>query len=657
MLLSLLQACVSPTHVENENREPAAISKVGGDDYEMETCGLSRNEKFKILKNGSDINRGGRTDASGCVKTTFRNGVVKPGDNLVIVINDKNQASETIPSGGSSGNGGGGNNGGHKPSPAPSPAPIQSLPSVDLGAVRDTAENNARCMANAVVEGYGRMERYRYNFQKGLRQGIYIYNWSNLGELRTTSDYIRGAQDGEARGSSEGLVQGRQAGASEGQSYGSSAARRSFSAAVDTGAAPNLDNTPPSPSYQGSRSAVPSPRTVEERIGALNGEVQSWLRSVDFAYDGWQWDPWGDYWSPAKLYSINNYDFELVRSWYRDDWAWNLWRQKSFSRCKNQVGYYDKISDSSQTKNSQDAERTFRSRFKSEYDNVIGEKWAKAVRRDEPAAFDFGRSMGVRVSQDYARELGYYNSYSTSYSATSINGYHETYASGYRNGFDTSKKLYENSSVLDDMTAEIKAANGRSFGVGTAINVNLKSVKNIGRQPAEPKVTLSGNVFAATTKKFKMGYSESLKEPQVFTAIAFVGTGGAPNQNSQVTLKVDSLSQDFNINSDWSETIQNIATTSPEVSKAIVDYMKYHLALEWKDVKSGLGSNKYKTPLSDTLLEKLADSYNQGNADLKGKLKPKLSELRSTLGERPGFIYFDDRAKWDSANKIYESTK
>ena len=132
---------------------------------------------------------------------------------------------------------------------------------------------------------------------------------------------------------------------------------------------------------------------------------------------------------------------------------------------------------------------------------------------------------------------------------------------------------------------------------------------------------------------------------------------GPPDKASQVTLKVGTVTQGFGVIVDWNETIRNLAAASPEGSKAIGGYLKYYLYLEWKNVKSGVGGNKYKAPPSDTLLENLAEVYNQGNSDLKNKIKAKLVELKSTLGTRPGFLAIDDKAKWDSANKIYETMK
>jgi len=526
-----------------------------------------------------------------------------------------------------------------------------------MRSVRKTAENNASCMANAVVQAYGKMERYRYNFQKGLRQGLLVYNLANLGSMRSTPEYIKGAQDGEVRGTSEGMIRGREIGASAGQSEGSSSAFRNFSSVVDTGAPPSMDNTPPTPSYQGDRSPVSSPRSIEERISASNSEVQSWVRSMDFSYDNWRWDPWGDYWNPSKLYGWNNYDFDLVRSWYRDDWAWSLWKQKSFSSCRDQVAYYERISDPSQTRNSDEAERAFRSSFKNQYDSVINEKWSNTVNREEPLALIYGQTLGIKISRDYATDLGYYNAHSSSYSAASIEGYRETYASGFKNGFDSAAKRYENSMYLTDLSADIKSGTSGIFGVGTPITVNVQSLKNIGRQPGEAKVSLTGNTQVNDSKTLKIGHSQTLKEPVSFTALSYVGTAGAPNQNSQITLRVDSIQKDYNINVDWSETIKNLANSTPEIRKNIVGYMKHYLELEWKDVKSGLGGNKYKSQPSDTLLEKLADNYQQGGPDLKGKIKSVIGDLKSVLGERPGFMSFDDRAKWDSAGKIYDSMK
>jgi len=658
----------------NESRDPAAIEASGdGDDYRMETCGLPAGSVFKILKNGSELPNGGRTDASGCLRTSFRNGLVRAGDNLVIQVDGKNRGSETVPQrrGGNS-NGGGGNNNGGGQNPSPNPGgggnngggQTTYIPEpVSIEKVRNQAENNARCMANAVVATYGKMERFRYNFHRGLREGVNSYNWQNMGALRDTPEYEKGLADGQENGSGDGVIAGRKAGVSDGDSKGRTEARQRYVEVVDRDTAPNLTVVVPASGFGGLSASNAAPRTVEERLRSLDGEVRSWISSQDFSYDGWAIDSWSDRWSPSTIYGWNNYQGQLVNSWYRDDWAFDLWRQRRFARCSQQVNYYDTIRDPSQTGNAAEAERVFRTTFKGFYDRVIDDKWNDVVQVHDEYPYSYGRNLGYKVSRDYARDMGYYNGYRTSYSTASLDGHSDTFGGAYQAGFDENSKYHERNMVLESPAADIKSTSSTgAFGAGSSFNLTVKRLVNIGRQKGDAKVSVTGNVAGVQSKSIPMDYSRSLKAPVDFPAIGSIGFQTGPLQSTNVTVNLGNQPVSFNVTIDWDTTIRNfIATTVGSPARVqFLNYMKQHLAIEWESIRKGVGDNKYnpknkKSPPNDTLLERMTILYGQLSDAEKTSLRASAVDLKAAIGKRSGgWLAVDDKAKWDAASALYD---
>ncbi len=642
-------------------RWPADISQISPGDYEMEATGSDckmqyANQSYVISINGNVRNDlGGQIKSDGCFKRTFRNGILRPGDNVVVRVNGTGAFSDTVPGGNGGSHTGGGNSGGY-----PSPTPAPQVPDADIAKVRITAENNARCMANAVVASYGRVERYRYNYYMGLRNGISIYNLVNLGSLQNTSDYIAGAQQGSIDGANNGLAQGRSEGVEDGNDQGRVDARSRFTAVVDTGNPPDRSVNIPNPSFAGLTSGQQA-RNIEQRLAGLDSDIASWLGQQSFSYDGWSYgNRYGDYWSASKLYGWNtSYQFDLVNSWYRDDWAFQLWKEQKFSRCSNQYDYYEKLADSSQTGNSYTATSAFRSAFKNEYDNVIGSKWRNEVTKSEPVAFSFGQQHGIRVAKDYARDVGYYASYNSNYSNASVQGHAQTFDSAYQNGFKTTFQNYESNPVVEGIEIDFKTNNSRqAFGAGSPINIVLKRAVNVGLKDGVMNVRTADNIVLGQQKQVTLKKSETLKSPIGLNGIGFVGFSAAPNAQTKITVLVGSpSSHQFKV--DWAATIYNMATsTQANIKTTATNYIKNNLASEWSKMNSGLWpTNRYTdNQPSNTLLEQMVGIYeNPNSGGYKGNIKAAVPTLRTILGARPSGL-FAGRAKdrWDSANALFD---
>jgi hypothetical protein len=639
------------------SRYPADISQVSSDTYEMEASGSDckpqyGGQNYVISINGNErSDLGGQIKPDGCFKRTFRNGILRPGDNVVVRVNGTGAFSDTVPGGSGGGGGGGGN---YPPAP--------QVPSADLSKVRTTAENNARCMANAVVDTYGRVERFRYNYYMGLRNGIAIYNIVNIGSLQSTPEYINGAQQGGPAGSISGKSYGRSAGNSEGMGQGFSEARSRFTAIVDTSNPPDRSMIVPRPVYSGSGSGQQA-RSIDERLSSLDSDLAAFVNQQNFSADGWSYgNQLGDYWSASRLYSWNtSYQFDLVSSWYRDDWAFQLWQEQRFRRCSDQVDYYQKLADSSQTANSSAATSTFRSAFKNEYDQVIGYKWRNEVTKSEAIPFSFGQQHGMRVAREYAYDVGYYSTYNSYYQAASIQGFSETYEQAYQNGFTSTFQKYESSPIVEGLEVEFRTNNSRqAFGAGSPIGVILKRAVNLGQKDGVITLTPADNVVLGQQKQVTLKKSENLKQPISLGDMGYVGFSAAPNAKSKVSIMIGGvrLTREFNV--DWITTVYNMATTTTAtIRNPAFTYIRNNLAVEWSNMGKGLfPTNRYADKIpTNTFLEQMVSSYeNPGSSPaFKAGVKLQVPGLKAIIGARPTGLFDGARkARWDSANALFD---
>lgn len=548
-------------------RDPATITRTGdGDDYRVEYCSRANpNKKYVLIVNGQKRN-GGTTGADGCFRTTLRDGAVRPGSNIVYEIDGKNVASETVPQGAVGGNSGTGQPQQPRPQqPAQPPAP-PPLPRADISKVRDNAENHARCLANAVVNAYGSYESYRYNFFKGFRKGISRYNFENMGDVRNGIDYQEGAQIGEQEGVSQGQVAGRAQGMGDGSSEAAAQVRQRYEEIVDRQTPPNLEKNVPIRSNTNLVANIGEPRSIEDRIGGLENEYQVLVLKQRYGsgddFIVLNSSMWRSEWSLISYYRSRDFDMSLVRGWYRDDWAFNAYLRQDFSRCASLKSYYDKISSSAEYSNSGEATNAFRSTFKHTYDQVIDEKWINKVREDRPDARETGKMFGTRVAREYARDLGYNTSFRIAYTQEARLAYSASFSNSFNEAFDRNVAFYEKNVVPVVNTAQLVDANGERKGlvIGVPLNVALLDAKNIGRQPGEAKVTITGeNVANTVTKTIQMEPSATLKGDKTVKGVGYLAPHVAPNASVRVSIRVNDRSVDDQFTMDWGNLIRTFA--------------------------------------------------------------------------------------------------
>lgn len=645
-------AANTPVTSALDAREPAEITKVGEGDYRVEWCGNSSDSgrKYELLVNGSGDNAGGRLDANGCLKFTFRDNRVRPGDNIVYRIDGQNRASETVP-GRQTGN----------PPPRPNePSPSQpTLQRVDLNKVENEAENRARCTANAVVGLYGRVESYRYNFSRGFRSGLQLYNLTNLGDLRRSPEYQQGYSIGDRDGAVQGMRAGERAGESDAASRASSDVHGRYVAIVDRNMPPDLTRTVPNPGFEGLRADIAEPRGVGLRISDLEAEYRAHVMRQSFGYEGdvMRWDSWRQEWTLGYYYQ-HDFSNELVRGWYRDDWAFDMYRRRQFSRCADGVDYYNKIRDGNLYSNAAQAESTYRQMFKREYDRVIDSKWNNAVRAENPAAFHDGQGYGYRVAREYARDVGYTTGYRLSYSEQSRVSYDGRFAQAYVAVFDREVQRYEQGTIPQLQEAQVvtDGGNGRvNLVVGMPLTVNLLKAYNLGRQPGDVAVTVAGpHVMNASKKTVRFEPSATVKEEgRLVGPLGYVSTAVAPNGTAEVVIEVGGNRMVDRFVMDWKNLVRVAGSTQGQIQSTQLEYLFAIMSKEMKDHDGGFfEGNPWESPKEDRLLKQAAYVIEKMSPQEKASFKSVVSRLRTAMGKRPSGVFGGCNKKCQAWNSL-----
>ncbi len=633
---------------------PASVTKVT-DGYKLETCGLESGAKYTVTdQQNSSVRQGGRVDSSGCVKTTFRGEKLRPEDNLIIEINGKTVASEIVP-GHPSTFMPEPNPGSHvKPDPMPGPRPEPSpdpmpgprpepvkpdpmpapvMPNVDIYRVMQVANNQARMMANKVVEKYGASENARYNMWLGLNEGVRVY--LQMASLYGDQFY----KSGFSYGGSQGSIKGMEAGVSAAQITATAQAQAEvygrFRSVVDSMQNPNLVMTVPPASYAGRSPDIAEPKTIEQRIREKNAEFYGPLSGYDFS----ERTPVGD------LYGWGSYQFETVKSWYSATWAWTAWLNRSLGGgYESEISYYRRISDRNQTGNYQEADSAFRSEFRNVYNSVLVEKWNNAITRPNPAIYNLGMALGQGIGREYANDRGYVDGYRRSYTSSSLTGYGNTFPTTYSQSFQSSVSLHESQPVVGEFSAHLMdKVKGASFFLPlNPFDLSIDKAVNAGAKGVVPVSVSGGGVTPSPESKFITveGLSSS-KQVYVIQNIGMLPANVSPYAPTVIQVRVGQTVTTVQIQVYFDNVMRVLAATG---QRRFVDYAKLYLASEYEKAR-----NDYYKAGRQTLPEIIVRIYNESDAAGKARMAGYREELRSIFGSEPGFFNPGRRQAWRDA--------
>lgn len=592
-------------------------------------------------------------ETQNCASYTYNQSDIKNGDKLRVVIGNNPVIEKTITE-----IKGGGNNSGGATNPPPPPQDKYTP-----AEVRQNAENAARFFANRVVETYGVVENYRYNFFVGFREIQELYHDFGVSITKLDS-FERGEDEGRAQGKIDGYSAGQEKGNTEGRIMGRDEARSRFLKAVDKG---EPVNTVMGPAYKGEnftgiQSPLLSPKSINERLTAYDAEFMADVRKV-IILDGEVVivdDIFNAYWKLADFYTWDAYKTDLLMTSWRGENAFYLYaNQKLTKKGQNLIDYLDNVSDSNKNIDAANDVQIYRSAFINEYESVIFKKWNDVVKTPNPKAKQHGRIYFEKALNDYAYEAGYVNSYKQIYLTESKKGYKSTVAQAYAGGFESNVKHYSANPVIEGVNVELVNQSGlTSFAIIDSIRPKVKTGMNVGQQKGEVRISLSSpsiHTLSQSDATHIEGLS-TLKKEVTLGSLSQVGTGIAPDSKVTVAISVNgihTLNQSISVS--WRQTVQQLAKESGQRQTVLLDYIKYHLLQEWFKMSGmNIGDSPYIKKQTSSLLYNLAITYKAMSPADQKAFDQHQEAIMHVFGARPTGWFDTKKDDWDAAIAIFE---
>ena len=407
-------------------------------------------------------------------------------------------------------NSGGGNGGGDQggnTQPQRDPIPFEKI--------KGYAVQQSNTVANRVANTYGKIENWKYNFQRGYWNGV-----RDFGSFRNSRNYFEGDQRGENDGDGAGTSAGRNQAASDARAQAIADAVQRFRAVMDTNNQPNTELVIPavkSPSF-------PAPKVVDSRttreIEKLDELLSRELSDIRFGDDTYyvvySRDLFGDIYITKLSTQSSNSSYSFVDSYIREEYAYNEW-------VNNRLGggydynIYNKMDSSERS--------TFRRLFKENYDQVINYKFYSVRNANNYAAYHRGEYYGEKAASELAFGDGYQAGYSRSYNNSARDAYRNLYGDYYSNQFNSSIQSYLNGPVISEGSVTLFDENQNgAFELGEKIGVRVSGFANYGRVASKLGVSVSGSGLTSQgSDAFDLGASSSQKTPFESKLIAQIG--------------------------------------------------------------------------------------------------------------------------------------
>lgn len=601
-----------------------------------------------------------------CAEHFYNPKDIDNGDKLLIVVG--NDSKEFTVRGLDNGNN----------PPPPIVAPEDPRKEMDPKKVKIYAEQAANFFANRVVDIYGRVENYKYNFYLGFKRAAALY--TNLGiSIQNLSQYSSGQQLGLSNGYQEGFRSGQQKGLQDGNYLGKQTAISRFKNAVGNDS--DLNVTPGSgPNGQDFQGLVPniSNPDLAVKLQGFNSDYYSEIKSeynfdseVDFDSDlsGYVY---GASISLGDYYSWNDYKNDILFSYWKSENAFNLFLSKrliknssvDYNKVKannEMLAKFKEITDSSQYKDAEENRRIYRTTFINQYDDVIGTKWNREVyQHSNSSAQARGEYYFTKAIQAYAYDVGYKQGYSANYTARSIEGYQSSVGPAYFQSFNDTVNYYSQNSVIEDVQLLLVNQDGKNtFAVTDSAYVILTSAVNYGKMGGKIRIQLPSNTLLSPVANSILevelpGLSKTDKS-QNLGVIGNVSTEVKADEQENVTLKTNLGNKLVVLSSPWKQNVQQLAKNAPAKQQILAQYISTNLGKEMVAMKSVFKKNKYKSEPENTLAGKFVETYRVLSLTEQQAINPYQTTIVSKIGKRPGFCIFCGKDEWDSAQDIFKT--
>lgn len=551
---------------------------------------------------------------------------------------------------------------------------------IESAKVKNYATQAANFFANRVVDIYGKVENYKYNFYLGFRKAAALY--TNLGlSVQNLPQYSSGKQLGLTQGYQQGFNSGKAKGESDGIYFGQKAAAARFRSAV--GNSNSLDVTPgDAPNgndFEGLTPSLSNP-DIRTSISNYNNDFYNELRSgysfdteVDFDSD-LNGRLYGASIDISDFYNWNNYKNEVLLSYWKSENAFSLFLSKrliksssvDYNKVKANnelVAKYKEITDPTLYKDAEQNKQIYKSAFVNQYDNVIDDKWNNEVYgKTNNSAQIRGEFYFTQAIQSYAQTVGYNEGYVQKYTKASKDGYSKVVGTAYLNKFDQTVNYYTNNAVFEDLQMELVNQEGKKvFAIIDSVIPVVKNIVNLGKVSGKLTVSISStsgvlNSAANTTLEMEVPSLSQLKNSQPFGTISQISSQAIADGNYQVTMATSAGNQTLPIEVSWFQTIRQVTKDSAQRQQILVKYLSNTLGKEMTDMKSVFKKNKYKSEPQNTFAGKFVTSFTALPPQEKQILNQFQASIVAGMGKRPTNLICIGCGKdeWDSAQSLFK---
>lgn len=665
------------TTLENANGVPTKIKMVACHDQFKPSDAVSVTNR-NTLGSQQNVSKSSFVTRDKCFDVEFKKGEIQDGDEIGIGLASvarpisvkvynipwkRDQATNpgTNPGGG---NGGGtvivtpppgGGNGGNNGGPT---TPV--LPSEPSSTVRERARNAADQMAKNISKSLGQVENIRYNlflgFQEEERRANY-YGASISGHREYQYQYGVGLDLGKSEGYSAGLSHA----ALTGRDY----ARADVSAAVEAimnGQAQsiqvrkrqNLSQMP----FDGLTQNLSVPATVVERLKQQDQELQKDLSSRFYTVDNEivvADDLINGRFEIYKLYGQQQYKFELLDSYFREQKAFEYFKRGYFQPRQGALRYYQEISDDTKYSNADQNERIFREVFESRYDDVIPSRWNEVVKAERYDVQRMGRDLYSRLTSEYAIDLGKYDGRRAGYKAASRDGFLNQIQVQYDSYVEQVVRDVQSRAVITDTPVKATAADGGiEVTIGDSIDLILGGAANRGAVAGNVEISPVATTEVVALKPVQTvsvpGFSK-LNQAVMFKGMLFVSKLSAADQSVTVQFKVNGELKQAQLRATFEGLVVGLARQSNAQTQGVmVQHLVSFLKKEWEDKKQLVGDG-FDNKKGDLLVERMMARILAMSGAEKAAIKKFTKDIKGAYGDRPGFLN-GYRGDWDSAMEI-----
>ncbi|MFN9068327.1 MAG: hypothetical protein ACK5V3_13925, partial [Bdellovibrionales bacterium] len=453
------------------------------------------------------------------------------------------------------------------------------LPSESAQVVRERARQAADRMATNVARSLGQIENIRYNLFLGFKEEEQRANYYG-DRISDHREYRREFEQGLVAGERLGFDAGRTQAGRSGQTF----ANQDVGVAVDAVMSgqsqslvvqkrQDLNRIP----FEGLELNEAAPAEIVDRLKARDQQLQAELSrfyQVDSDIIVAE-DLLRGRFEVHRLYGQQQYQFELLDSYFREEKAFEYFLKGYFQPRENLLNYYRRISDANQYANAAQNAQIFRAEFENQYDRVINREWNEVVRRERYDVQRIGRDLFAQLTAEYAAARGNYDGKRRAYRESSQDGFRQFIQSEYDTRVDQTLRDVQSRAVLTDISVKVRNANGGAeVTMGDTLDIVLSNASNRGAVQGnlqiQPRASNEITVIKPAASLQIPAFSK-LNREMVLPGMMFVSRVSTPDQNILVSFVVDGQTYQTSMRSTFEGLITALARQSnPQTHNAIL---------------------------------------------------------------------------------------